>query len=248
MADPIRAVVVDDEPIARRTLRLMLAADPEVTLVAECDAAEAVDLIPRECPDLLFLDIHMPGLDGFELLERIGAGTVPAVVFVTAFDEHALRAFEVDAVDYLLKPFDDERFALTLRRVKAALAREFSAAGIPADAADAPAPLRRFIIRTGDRLAVVRVEDVDWIEAADYYACLHAGTRTHLLRQTMSDLERQLDPRRFFRLYRSSIVNLERVRELVPDAEGGYAAVLADGVSLPVGRGRFESLRRRLTT
>jgi len=249
MADTIRAVVVDDEPIARRTLRLLLERDPEVELIADCDSVAAVPIIRDQRPDLLFVDVQMPELDGFQLLERVGIETVPAVVFVTAHDQHALRAFEVDAVDYLLKPFDDERFAVTLRRVKAALARsEAPAIGDrPATPAGEGRYARRLVIRQGDRLTIVRVVDIDWIEAADYYACLHVGTKTHLLRQTMADLERSLDPGRFFRLHRSAIVHLERIRELVPYAKGEYAAILEGGATLRVGRGRFEELQRRLT-
>jgi two-component system, LytTR family, response regulator len=247
MADAIRAVVVDDEPIARRTLRLLLERDPEVELIADCDSVAAIPIIREQRPDLLFVDVQMPELDGFQLLERVGIETVPAVVFVTAHDQHALRAFEVDAVDYLLKPFDDERFAVTLRRVKAALARSEAIGERPATPAGEGRYARRLVIRQGDRLTIVRVEDVDWIEAADYYACLHVGTKTHLLRQTMADLERSLDPARFFRLHRSAIVHLERIRELVPHAKGEYAAILEGGATLRVGRGRFEELQRRLT-
>jgi two-component system LytT family response regulator len=249
VGDVIRALVVDDEPIARRTLRLLLERDPDIELIADCDSTAAVPIIEEDRPDLLFVDVQMPGLDGFQLLERIGIETVPAVVFVTAFDQHALRAFEVAAVDYLLKPFDDERFAVTMRRVKSALA----SAPPPAAAREATASgeglaryARRLVIRQGDRLTIVRVEDVDWIEAADYYACLHVGAKTHLLRQTMAELERSLDPARFFRLHRSAIVNLERIHELVPHTKGEYAAILEGGASLRVGRGRFEELQRRL--
>jgi two-component system LytT family response regulator len=162
----------------------------------------------------------MPELNGFELLGQVGIETVPAVVFVTAHDRHALKAFEVDAVDFLLKPFDDERFAAAMRRVRAALA---GAAG--------PAYLRRFVVRTGERIAVLDAHSVDWIEAADYYASLHVGDRTYLVRQTMSELARALDPAQFFRLQRSAIVNLDRVREIAPLAGGEHAVVLADGTS-----------------
>jgi len=232
----IRTIVVDDEPIARLALRVLLERDPELELVADGDAVAAVGLVARERPDLLFLDVHMPVLDGFELLERIGVETVPAVVFVTAWDRHALRAFDVGAVDYLLKPFDDERFTLTLARVKQRLAGP----------ATGTARVHRLMARAGDRVTMVDLEQVDWIEAADYYACLHVGTASHLVRRTMGDLEHLLDPARFFRLHRSAIVNLERVRELKPDGRGEPTAVLASGAVLRVGKGRVESLRRRL--
>lgn len=247
MTDRIRTFVVDDEPIARRTLRLMIAADSELELIGECEALEAAERIPRERPDLLFLDVQMPGLDGFELLERVGVETVPAVVFVTAYDRHALRAFEVAATDFLLKPFDDERLAATLRRVKAELARGRDAgARVAPGAGEAAVWLRRFVVREVDRLVVVRADDVDWIEAADYYACLHVGEKSRLLRQPMADLERKLDPAKFVRVHRSAIVNLDRVREIVPNGRGEYEAVLVTGASIRLSRGRLEELERRL--
>lgn len=236
----IRTLIVDDEPIARRTLRLLLEKDPEIKLVGECDGVAAVAVIEKSRPDLLFLDIQMPELDGFQLLERIGIETVPAVVFVTAYGQHALRAFDVDAVDYLMKPFDDERFATTLRRVKSLLAQ-------PAEKT-APRYLRRLVIRTSSRILLVKVEDIDWIEAADYYARVHVGGKGYLIRQTMGDLEQALDPAMFFRLHRSGIVNLDKIRELVPHFKGEYTAVLQNGASLRMARGRFEELQRRLAT
>ncbi len=246
MARPIRTLVVDDEPIARRTLRLLIAADPELELVADCDALAAVESIERDPPDLLFLDVQMPDLDGFALLERVGVERVPAVVFVTAFQEHALRAFEVDAVDYLLKPFDDARFATTLRRVKAALASQIAAGGEPTAGGEAPRPLRRLLVRSGERLVLVPVAAIQWIEAADYYVRIHAGGKSHLLRQTMAELERALDPQTFFRIHRSAIVNLDCVRELVPHFHGEHSVVLHTGTRLRLGRGRLEELQRRL--
>jgi two-component system LytT family response regulator len=232
----IRTMVVDDEPIARLALRVLLERDPEIELLADADAVAAERRVPLERPELLFLDVHMPGLDGFELLERIGVENVPAVVFVTGWDRHARRAFDVGAVDYLLKPFDDERFALTLARVKRRLAG-------PASPADR---VQRLMARAGDRLTMVDLAHVDWIEAADYYVCLHVGSATHLVRRTMAGLERQLDATRFFRVHRSAIVNLERVREVRPDGHGEPVAVLEGGGTLRVGRGRLESLKRRL--
>jgi two-component system LytT family response regulator len=244
MADAIRTLIVDDEPIARRTLRLLLEDADGFELIGACDGVEALEVIPRERPDLLFLDVLMPGVDGFELLERVGVETVPAVVFVTAHDRHALRAFDVDAVDFLLKPFDDRRFATTLRRVRTALAR---GTPDPAGAAGAaPRHLRRLVVRLGDRITVVNVDEIDWIESADYYACLHVGERTHLVRRTMADLDRGLDPRRFFRLHRSAIVNLARVRDVVADPAGDHRVRLRSGVALPIARGRLRTLRRRL--
>ena len=247
MSRPIRAMVVDDEPLARRALRALLAEDPDVELVGEHDGVEALEAIPQARPDLLFLDVQMPGVDGFTLLERVGVESIPAVVFVTAFDRHALRAFDMDAVDYLLKPFDDARFALALGRAKEALRDVVAGASPPTTSGEGPPRhLRRFVVRSGDRILIVRVADVDWIEAADYYARIHVGARGHLLRQTMGELEAGLDPAQFFRVSRSAIVNLDRIRELVPLFKGEYSAVLADGTRLRLPRGRLEELRARL--
>jgi len=237
VAEGIRTLIVDDEPIARRTLRLLLDPDPDIVVIGECDGVGALDLIPRERPALVFLDIQMPEIGGFDLLDRVGVETIPAVVFVTAHAQHALRAFDVDAVDYLLKPFDDRRFEATLRRVKASLAAGSAAGG----------HLRRLVVRLADRTTVVDVDDLDWIEAADYYACLHVGTDTHLVRRTMADLERALDPARFFRVHRSAIVNLARVRDVEGDGAGEHRVVLRDGTSLRLAHGRLRTLQQRLS-
>jgi len=238
MAERIRTLIVDDEPIARRTLRLLLEPDPDLELIGECDGIGALEWIPRDRPDLVFLDVQMPGVDGFELLERVGIETVPAVVFVTAHERHALRAFDVEAVDYLLKPFDDDRFATTLRRVKSALLGPVAGA--------TGRHLRRLVVRLADRTTVVNVEDVDWIEAADYYACLHAGGETHLVRRTMAELERALDPDRFFRVHRSAIVRLERVRDVRADGGGEHSVELRDGTTIRLAQGKLRELERRL--
>jgi two-component system LytT family response regulator len=241
MPDRIRVMIVDDEPIARRTLRLMLTPDAEIEVVDECDGRRAVEQIRLQRPDVVFLDIQMPGMDGFAVLERVGIEVIPAVVFVTAHDDYALRAFDVAAVDYLLKPFDDDRFSATVRRVKAAVR------GRGANARAGPSPyLQRFLVRQGATLSLVPVGEVDWIEAADYYASLHVGARVHLLRQTMTELERRLDPTNFLREHRSCILTLGKVRAVVPVARGEYAAVLADGRQVRIGRGRVEELQRRL--
>lgn len=238
MADRIRTLLVDDEPIARRTLRLLLEPDPDIEVIGECDGVGALERIPRDRPDLVFLDVQMPGVDGFDLLDRVGIETVPAVVFVTAHERHALRAFDVEAVDYLLKPFDDDRFATTLRRAKSALRGSAARAG--------ETYLRRLVVRLADRTTVVNVDDVDWIEAADYYACLHAGGEAHLVRRTMADLERGLDPDRFFRVHRSAIVRLARVREVRADGAGEHAVVLHDGTTIRLAQGKVRELERKL--
>lgn len=234
--------MVDDEPIARQTVRLLLARDPDIELIGACDAVEAERVIARDRPDLLFLDVEMPEVDGFTLLERIGIETVPAVVFVTAFPRHALRAFDVDAVDFLLKPFDDARFVEALRRAKATLVRH----GAHPDGASRHA--QRLVVRHSGRISVVDVGDVDWIGAADYYACLHVADKTYLVRQTMNQLEGSLDPTRFFRIHRSTIVNLDRVREVRPGSGGGHATACLDGARLRMSRGRLAELQRRLSS
>ncbi len=231
----MRVAIVDDEPLARQVVRLLLANDRELTVVGECSGVDAAELIAREKPDILFLDIQMPEVDGFDVLERVGADTVPAIVFVTAYDEYALRAFEVHALDYLLKPFDDRRFFAALSRAK-----ELVRAKTPSTF------VRRFLVRTRDKVLFLKTDDLEWIEAADYYASLHAGGKSYLLRQTMAELERQLDPAKFVRVHRSAIVNIDRVKEMHPLFRGDSVLVLADGTQLRLSRARREEFERRL--
>jgi two-component system LytT family response regulator len=205
-------------------------------------------MIDRLTPDLLFLDVQMPEMDGFAVLAAVGADAVPAVVFVTAYDEHAVRAFEVHAVDYLLKPFDDERFERALGRAK-----ERVLAGAPDERLDALLRQRspassRILVRKRDKVLVVAVDDIDWIEATDYYATLHVGGAAHLLRETLNDLERQLDPQSFVRVHRSAMVNVARVREIHPLFHGDCALVLADGTRVKLSRSRREHFERLFTT
>jgi two-component system LytT family response regulator len=215
---------------------MLLANDREVTIVGECSGIDAVEQIARLRPDILFLDVQMPEVDGFEVLERAGADTVPAIVFVTAFDDYALRAFDVHALDYLLKPFDDRRFFTALSRAKERVR-----------ARGTSTPPRRFLVRTRDKVVFVKSEDIDWVEAADYYVSLHTGGKSYLLRQTMADLERQLDPAKFVRVHRSAIVNLERVQEMHPMFRGDSVLVLQDGTRVRLSRARRDELERRLT-
>jgi two-component system LytT family response regulator len=258
----IRTLVVDDEPLARRNLRLLLEADPQIELVGEAGGgAEALALIRRHSPDLVFLDIQMPEMDGFGVLERIEAERLPVVVFVTAFDQYALKAFEFHALDYLLKPFDDARFEKALRRAKQqaeqreikTLSRRLVALledheGRQAHAAEAPKFLTRLLIKSAGRVSFLKVDEIDWIGAEDYYVKLHVGRKGHLLRETMNELESKLDPEKFVRVHRSSIVNLERVRELQQLVNGDYAVVLHDGTELKLSRGRREQLETFLQT
>jgi two-component system LytT family response regulator len=208
--------------------------DREILLLGECGSGgEAAKVVRELRPALLFLDVQMPGCDGFGVLEALGADVPPAVVFVTAYDQYALKAFEAEALDYLLKPYDNARFFRVLSRAKALLAQR-------------PADNRRFeriLVRSAGRISFLRVEEIDWIEAADYYSCLHVGPRTHLLRRSMAELERDLAAARFCRIHRSTIVNLSRVRDLCLDAGGEYEVVLRDETRLKVSRGYREKLQ-----
>lgn len=231
----MKVMIVDDEPLARQVVRLLVESDRELTIVAECSGVEAAARIEESRPDILFLDVQMPEVGGFDVLERVGIDSVPAVVFVTAYDAYALRAFDAHALDYLLKPFDDRRFYEALSRAKEKVRTR-----------PAKALVRRFLVRTRDRMVFVKADDIDWIEAADYYASLHAGGKSHLVRQTMTDLEKQLDPEKFVRVHRSAIVNLDRVAELHPLFRGDGILVLHDGTRLRLSRARREEFERRL--
>jgi two-component system, LytTR family, response regulator len=231
---PIGAVVVDDEPLARANIVNLLRSDPEILVLGECSSGADAPKVVRELrPSLLFLDVQMPGCDGFGVLEALGGDVPPAVVFVTAYDQYALKAFEAEALDYLLKPYDNARFFRVVSRAKSFLARR------PAE----PRRFERILVRSAGRISFLRTEEIDWIEAADYYSCLHAGTRTHLLRRSMAELERDLEAERFCRIHRSTIVNLARVRDLCSDAGGEYEVVLRDETRLKVSRGYREKLQ-----
>jgi two-component system LytT family response regulator len=231
----VNVLIVDDEPLARKAIRMLVEEDPELKVVGECSGVDAAETIGREKPDILFLDIQMPEVNGFEVLERAGFHNVPAIVFVTAYDQYALRAFEVHALDYLLKPFDDRRFYAALLRAKE-----------QARARGRLEYVRRFLVRTRGKVVLIQVDDIDWIEAADYYVSIHAGGKTHLLRETMAEIEGRLDPERFVRVHRSAIVNLTRVRELHPLFRGDSAIVLLDGTQLRLSRARRDEFERRL--
>jgi two-component system LytT family response regulator len=248
-----RVVIADDEPLARERLRMLLAAEPWVDVVRECnDGTAAVAAIRDLQPDLIFLDLQMPGATGFEVIEQVGPARMPAVVFVTAYDQYALRAFEVRALDYLLKPFDRERFQQALVRAREQLQRAVDGElerRLLALVQDIHQPARhadRFVVKAGGRVYFVRAGDVDWIEAAGNYVKLHAGADTHLLRETMTAIEAELDPDVFFRIHRCHIVNLERVKELQPWVNGEYVACLKDGTKLALSRGYRERLHAKL--
>lgn len=247
-ASPLKVLVVDDEPLAREGIAALLAKDPQVEVVGQATGVDAVALIVRLRPDILFLDIQMPEVDGFALLDRIGADAVPAIVFVTAFDRYALRAFEVHALDYLLKPFTDARFASALERAKEQVRsrqRGVLDARIAELLRERQQPNTRFLVPARDKTVVVDAADVDWIEAADYYICLHCGGTSHLLRDTMDEIERRLDPQQFFRVHRSAIVNLARVREIHPLFRGDCELKLDGGVTVRLSRNRRREFEAR---
>lgn len=246
-----RVVIVDDEPLARERIRTLLAPHSDVRLVAECgDGEEAVRVLLAERPDVVFLDVQMPELNGFEVLEALPPGERPAVIFVTAYDEHAVRAFEVNAVDYLLKPVEPRRFEAALARVRERRAPPgASEAGLEAVLAElrrTRAWPSRLVVRDGSRVTFVRTEEIDWIDAAGNYARLHVGKAVHLLREPLKVLETRLDPERFLRVHRSAIVNLERVVSVEPYFHGEYTLTLRDGTRLTSSRTHSARLRALL--
>ena len=237
---PICALVVDDEPLARSNLTVLLRADPDIASVAVCGSGlEAVEEIRRSKPDLLFLDVQMPECGGFDVLELLGNDLPPAIVFVTAYDEYALRAFEAGALDYLLKPFDDTRFVRALNRAKDRLAHRAPSQARPAE---------RLVVKSRGQVLFLSVADIDWIEAAGYYACVHVGPDTHIIRRTLSELEHDLGDERFIRIHRSTIVNLERIRGLELQNGGEYEVCLSSAVRLPLSRRFRKRLQERLHT
>lgn len=232
----ISAVIVDDEQLARDELAYLLK-EVDVDVVAQGkNGVEAVNLIKELSPDLVFLDVQMPECDGFDVLEQLGGALPAALVFVTAYDQYALQAFEAGALDYLLKPFDDARFATALRRAKEK---------ILAGRGKSPR-VERLAIKNAGEVLFVKIAEIDWIEAADYYVCLHVGVRTHLLRRSMADVEKELEARPFCRVHRSAIVNLERVRRLVNAEDGGAEVELCTGAKLRVSRRYRRAVEERM--
>jgi two-component system LytT family response regulator len=239
----IRALIADDEPLARERIRTLLAHEADIDVVAECaDGRETVRAIQKLTPDLVFLDIQMPELSGFEVLRKLDASAAPAIIFVTAYDQYALQAFEVCALDYLMKPFDAERFQKALERGREQIRRLRSGEvnerllALLEDLERGRKYLERLVIRTGGRVFFLRVDEIDWIEAAGNYVRLHIGAEEHLHRETMNGLEQQLDPSRFARIHRSTMVNLTRIKELQPWFRGDYVVILRDGHQLTLTR------------
>ncbi|HKW41975.1 MAG TPA: LytTR family DNA-binding domain-containing protein [Gemmatimonadales bacterium] len=259
---PIRTLIVDDEPNARAGIRQLLSGDPEIVVAGECsDGRQATAAIRESIPDLVFLDVQMPELDGFGVLREVGVDGPPAFVFVTAYDQYALRAFEVHAIDYLLKPFTDERFRESLQRAKqqvrqgqlVGLSRNLAALLDSVAGRDSPPQpsarhgyLERLVVKSAGKVTLLRVADIEWIDAEGDYVRIHVGKAWHLLRETMKTLEARLDPERFVRIHRSTIVNLERIRELQPFFRGEYVVVLQSGVTLKLSRGYRDHLEARL--
>jgi two-component system, LytTR family, response regulator len=240
----IRVLIVDDEPVARRRLRRLLRSATDVVIAGECgDGATALDMIRELSPDVVLLDVQMPELDGFELLQTMSPEEIPVIIFVTAYDQYALRAFEVHALDYVLKPVEADRLATAISRARVRLAARTDARldermlALLETLAPGRKHLTRIPVRTEGRVHVLDLADVDWIGAADNYVTLHVGPREYLIRDTMGRLERELDPDRFIRVHRSSIVQIDRVRELLPDFHGDFTLVLKNGTELTLSRG-----------
>ena len=249
----IRTLVVDDEPLARERLTSLLAAEPDIEVLGQCrDGEEAVRGIIDHTPDLVFLDVQMPAMNGFEVIEAVGSERMPLVIFVTAYDQHALKAFQVRALDYVLKPFDRERFQEALQRARAQIQRDESGdlgrrlLALVKDLRRDQPKTDRLVVKSGGRLFFLRTDEIDWIEAAGNYVRLHVGTTSHLLRETMNAIEGRLDAEKFFRIHRSRIVNMERIQEMQPWLNGEYAVVLRTGTRLTLSRGYREKLQERL--
>jgi two-component system, LytTR family, response regulator len=235
----LRVVIADDEALGRQRLRHLLRNEPKIEVVAECEnGAEALTAIREKSPDLVFLDIKMPELDGFGVLEALNGTRLPAVIFVTAYDEFAAKAFEMHAVDYLVKPFDRKRFQTALSRARHRLRADAVAQGASSlsdllgSLGSRPAPLEHLTVKSGDRIKLLKVGEIDWICSADNYAELHTGHATHLVRITISALAEQLPRNRFARISRSHIVNVDHIKEILPKSHGDYLVLLRSGARL----------------
>jgi two-component system, LytTR family, response regulator len=249
----IRTIIVDDEPLAREGVRLHLEAEADVDIVGEAGSGEeAVSLIESVQPDLMFLDVQMPGLDGFGVLDAVGPALMPVTVFTTAYDEFAVRAFDAHAIDYILKPYDADRFQRALDRARDSVRSrrrsdvEASLGALLDELRARSQYVERLVVRSGGRIVILRVAEIDWIEAASNYVRLHAAGRDHLLRETMTALESKLNPSDFVRIHRSTIVRVDRIRELEPLFQGDYVVILEDGTRLTSSRGYRERLQELL--
>lgn len=251
---PIQALIIDDEPLAREKVRGFLEPESDIEIVAECrDGREALEALEAHKPDLIFLDVQMPEMDGFEVLENVDPGSLPTVIFTTAYDQYALKAFDVHAVDYLLKPFDRERFQQALTRARGEVERRqigdmrgHLQALLDHVSERRPKPPQRLVIKTSGRVVFLKVDDIDWVDAAGNYVKLHAGGESHLLRETMSRLEERLDANKFIRIHRSTIVNIECIKELQQQFHGDYLVVLKSGQRLTLSRSYREKIQQML--
>ena len=243
----IRTILVDDEPLAREKLRGFLESEPDFEVIGECrDGAEAIQAIQRERPDLVFLDVQMPELDGFEVLDRLDRQRLPAVIFVTAYDQYALKAFEVHALDYLLKPFDRQRLRQALARVRERRQADELRTRLRALLAERNPYPDRLEVKSAGRVRIFRVDEIDWIDAAGNYVKIHAGGETLTLRETMGGIEQRLDPRLFMRIHRSTIVSIRRIRELQQQQHGDYVVVLEGGQRLTLSRSYRDKMQELL--
>jgi two-component system LytT family response regulator len=248
----IQTIIVDDEPLARKFLREMLRDDPDVDIVAECGSGyEAIRAVKKLKPDLLFLDIQMPELDGFGVLQALELEHVPLVIFVTAYDQYAMRAFEVHALDYLLKPFDDHKFERAMVRAKAQIRgrenkrTDENMLGLLRDLKGRSSYVERIPVKSSDRIILLRTEKIDWIESDDNYVKIHSGKSSHQVRETITNLERQLNPAKFLRIHRSTIVNIESIEALQPSLNGEYRVILNNGAQLTLSR-RYRDKARQV--
>jgi two-component system LytT family response regulator len=248
----IRTLVVDDEPLARDRILMLLRDEPDVEVVGECgDGPSAVDAIERLSPELVFLDVQMPESDAFAVIRSIDPSRAPMFIFVTAYDQYALRAFDVHAVDYLLKPFDRDRFSAAVQHARRQLERQDDGLDrrlrvLIDEKLSTRSGLDRIVVRSGGRIFFLRTEAIDWIEAAGNYLRIHVGSDAHMIRETMNDMETRLDAGRFARIHRSRIVNIDRVKEMQPLANGEYTVILHDGTRLTLSRGFRDKLQARL--
>lgn len=252
-------MIVDDESLAREALLVMLDDDPDIEVIAECrNGREAVTVISEQSPDIVFLDIQMPEMDGFQVVQEVGAMQMPVTIFVTAFDKHALRAFEAHALDYLLKPFDHDRFDTALQRAKTfvrqqklgemsesllAVLQDLKSKNGASPSEAQQEPIDRVVIKSGGRIYFLKTEEIDWVEGAGDYLTLHSGSQTHLIRETMGNFHATLDPQKFLRIHRSTIVNIERIKDIRSVYKGEYVITLTSGVSLKASRGYRHELQ-----
>jgi two-component system LytT family response regulator len=245
----LKLLIVDDEPLARERIREMLRADPQIEVIGDCsNGDDAIEAVKTLHPDILLLDIQMPGTDGFGVLEALDPKDIPCVIFITAYDQYAVKAFEVYALDYLLKPFDRERFTRAIERGKQHVLKERNSSlndrvlAVLNEIKNKPEYLERLVIRTNGHIFFIKTEEIDWLEAEGNYVRLHSGKESYLLRDAISSLENQLDPKKFLRIHRSAIVNINRIQELQPWFHGEYRIILQDGVQLTLSRSYRDKL------